>query len=516
MALVERMTWNINTSNGFESDKVRFDVLPYLVRGGLDIGCGPKKVWPHLIGIDSGKDTQLFGVQMKPDIMVNSAERLHLFADASADSVYSSHTLEHIENYKAALAEWWRLVKVGGYLVLYLPHRDFYPNVGQPGSNPDHKHDFVPLDIIGAMAEIAADFDLLVSEDRNGGNEYSFLQVFQKKQAGYGQAFSYDLPKPEKTAAIVRIGAKGDALWASSPAALLKEQGYHVTVYVATTGEEVLRHDPNVDRIITLPNSVMDDEDLLMFWANQAVKYDKWINLIGSVEQRLLFHPSSNEFFLPHKLRHQLADVNYMEMVHDYADLPYDFRQKYFPTAEELRWAHEVRAKLPAGPLLVLNPCGSGPAKTWPHAQEFMRLMADAGVVTVLLGDTRDLELEEIEPYAVIVGTEWPVRAALAFAQLADVVVATESMISNAVAQEQMLKVMLLSHSSNENLTKHWVNTAAIEPRGVLCHPCHRIHANLSFCAKDSASGCSACMASATAATMAGFVIEQLKESKAA
>ena len=51
-----------------------------------------------------------------------------------------------------------------------------------------------------------------------------------------------------------------------------------------------------------------------------------------------------------------------------------------------------------------------------------MRLMAEAGVVTVLLGDTHNLELEEIEPYANIVGKEWPVRAALAFAQLADAV----------------------------------------------------------------------------------------------
>ena len=43
-------------------------------------------------------------------------------------------------------------------------------------------------------------------------------------------------PRPAKTAAVVRIGAHGDAFWASSPVALLKEQGYHVTVYTAKTG----------------------------------------------------------------------------------------------------------------------------------------------------------------------------------------------------------------------------------------------------------------------------------------
>lgn len=516
MALVADMTWDIRTSNGFESDKIRLDVLPYLAKGGLDIGCGPKKVWPHMIGIDSGKDTELFGVQMKPDIMVADASRLALFADNSAHSVFSSHTLEHIDDYQAALREWFRLVKPDGYLVLYLPHRDFYPNIGQPGANPDHRHDFTPMQIVGAMSAIAPDFDLLVNEDRSAGNEYSFLQVYQKKAHGHGQLFSYDMPKPEKTAGIVRIGAKGDALWASSPCALLKQQGYHVTAYVAHTGEEILRHDPNIDRIVMLPDGVMDDDDLLAFWVNQAGKHDRWINLVGSVEQRLLFHPSSNEFFLPQALRHRFGNHNYLEMVHDYAGLPHDFRQKFYPTEAEMAWAREVRAKLPEGPLVVVNPCGSGPAKTWPHAQRFMQLLSDAGVATVVLGDLHGLDLDEIEPYANIVGTEWPVRAALAFAQMADAVVATESLIANSVAMEPMLKVMLLSHSSNENLTKHWKNTAAIEAGGVPCHPCHRIHASLAFCSKDTATGCSACMASATADTVAAFVLEQLKERKAA
>ena len=72
------MTWSLETSNGFESDKIRFEVLPYLSRGGLDVGCGPKKVWPHMVGIDSGADTELFGVQMKPDMVVSSAEKLEI------------------------------------------------------------------------------------------------------------------------------------------------------------------------------------------------------------------------------------------------------------------------------------------------------------------------------------------------------------------------------------------------------------------------------------------------------
>ena len=511
------MTWNPHTSCGFESDKIKYEVLPYMTRGGLDIGCGPKKVWPHLIGIDSGKDTDLFGVAMKPDIVVGSAERLSLFADASADSVFSSHTLEHIDNWQAALEEWWRLVKVGGHLILYLPHRDLYPNIGQPGANPDHKHDFVPEDIVGFFENSGSDWTLVENQVRGEGNEYSFLQVWRKEAFNAGRRHAWSEPKPARTAGIVRIGAKGDALWASSPAALFKEQGCHVTAFVATTGEEVLRHDPNIDRLVTLPNGVLDDDELLAFWAHQATKFDRWVNLVGSVEQRLLYHPSSNEFFLPQKLRHRYGNANYLETIHDYADLPHDFRQKFHPSEAEAKWSRETREKLlPPGPLVVLNACGSGPAKTWPHAQAFIERMAAAKIVTVVLGDLRGIDLEEVGEYTAIVGNGWPVRAALAFAQIADAVVATESMIANSVAMEPMLKVILLSHSSNENLTKHWKNTAALEAPAVACHPCHRIHATLDFCAKDTATGCSACMASYGPDAVADFVIERLRAKEAA
>lgn len=504
------MTWSIHNSQGFEADKVRFDVLPYLSRGGLDIGCGPKKVWPHLIGLDSGKDTELFGVAMKPDIVVGTAERLSLFADGAIDNVFSSHLLEHIQNWQAALNEWWRVVKVGGHLALYLPHADFYPNVGQPGANPDHKHDFRPEDLIDFFRLAFADWTLLENNTRDQGDEYSFLIVLRKESIGSGQQDKTQGIQPDKTAGLVRVGANGDAVWASSPCALLKEQGYHVTAYVASTGGEILRHDPNIDRLVVLPDGILSDDDLLAYWAHEAAKHDRWINLIGSVEQRLLYHPSSNEYFLPHALRHRFGNVNYLEMIHDYADLPHDFRQKYYPTQDETAWARKVRDMLPPGPVVVLNPCGSGPAKTWPHAQRFMQRMSDSGINCIVLGDLR-LELEEISERTVVIGKEWPVRAALAFTLLADVVVGTESLIANTVAMEPMLKVVMLSHSSNENLTKHWINTAAIEPTGVSCYPCHRVHgAALTFCSKDTATGCSACMASASPDLIADFVISKI------
>jgi ADP-heptose:LPS heptosyltransferase/predicted SAM-dependent methyltransferase len=506
------MTWFPDAPQGFESDKVKLDVLRYATKGGLDIGCGAKKVWPHFVGVDSGKDTDLFGIPMKPDIVVSTAERLALFADGSMECVFSSHTLEHLERYVAALAEWWRLVKVGGHLALYLPHRELYPNIGQPGANPDHKHDFVPVDILEAMRAVAPDCSVLVNQVRDQGFEYSFLQVFRKESAGHGFTLPCNEPRPAKTAAVVRIGAHGDALWAASPVALLKEQGYHVTVYTARTGGEILRHDPNIDDLIVMPDGVLTDEELIAYWANEAVKYDRWVNLVGSVEGRLLAHVQDVNFYLPDRLRRKFMGRNYLEMVHDYADLPYDFRQKFYPTDEERELAAGFRAKL-AGPMVVIAPGGSSPTKTWPHTQRLMQILAARGVYSVVLGNLREDEfgpIEEIDPYGLVLGMQLPVRVALALALTADAVVATESLIANAVAFEPMLKVITLSHSSHENLTKHWVNTAAVEPEGVSCHPCHRIHGAFQFCSQDTKTHAAACQAAASAELVAGVVLDRL------
>ena len=105
---------------------------------------------------------------------------------------------------------------------------------------------------------------------------------------------------------------------------------------------------------------------------------------------------------------------------------------------------------------------------------------------------------------------EFPLRLSLALALLADAVVDTESVFANAVAMEDMPKVVMLSHSSHENLTRDWINTAALESP-VACHPCHRIHnAGAVMCAKDTNTGAAACMASYSAEYVADLVCKAL------
>src|SRR5437879_4868391 len=129
-----------------ESKKIVYEVAQYLRGRGLDVGAGDFKVLPHVISVDNLHHTA-FGLQIRPDI-VCEADKLDIFASCSMDFVYSSHVLEHVEDMGATLKEWWRVIKQGGLLVMYLPHKDYYPRMGQPGANPDHKRDFGPEDVI--------------------------------------------------------------------------------------------------------------------------------------------------------------------------------------------------------------------------------------------------------------------------------------------------------------------------------------------------------------------------------
>lgn len=172
------MTWRAEDQEGNEAGKIRFEVVPYTRGKVLDLGCGIWRQFPHWISVDQGECMTLEGVAIKPDLVADCAN-LDMIEDASVDAIFSSHLLEHIEDTGAALADWWRCIKVGGYLVLYLPHADLYPRMGEPGSNPDHKID-MDNDMVIEFMKLIGSWDLKVNEVRDQGNEYSFLQVYEK------------------------------------------------------------------------------------------------------------------------------------------------------------------------------------------------------------------------------------------------------------------------------------------------------------------------------------------------
>jgi hypothetical protein len=92
----------------------------------------------------------------------------------------------------------------------------------------------------------------------------------------------------------------------------------------------------------------------------------------------------------------------------------------------------------------------------------------------------------------------WSIRRSLTQAYVSDCVITPDTGVGWAVALEAMPKIALLSHASEENITKHWVNTTSLHAdiNRVPCWPCHRLHDDMSTCkpSKDNPNA-AACMA---------------------
>lgn len=175
------MSWDPKDPQAFESKKIRWEIVPYTRGTGLDLGCGMEKTFPHFIGVDNGHHSAVFKQIMHPDLH-RPAEDLSILKDESMDFCFSSHLLEHYhyEKVPEVLKEWLRVLKVGGYLILYLPDRSLYPNVGEPNANPDHRWDPDYESVVEAMEKLEFSWDLVDYQLRDQDKEYSCYFVFEK------------------------------------------------------------------------------------------------------------------------------------------------------------------------------------------------------------------------------------------------------------------------------------------------------------------------------------------------
>lgn len=104
------------------------------------------------------------------------------YENGSLDYVYSSHTLEHIDDWKNAIRDWYRVLKVGGHLVITVPHRDLYERkMNLPSKwNQDHKRFYIASSL---LSEIEQSLDI---------NSYR-IRHFEETDKGYDYAIPLNL-----------------------------------------------------------------------------------------------------------------------------------------------------------------------------------------------------------------------------------------------------------------------------------------------------------------------------------
>lgn len=422
----------------------KWDLIPFVRGTGIYIG--PERPFVHMMRIGAGQ--------------------LAIVAEKSLDFICLSERLS-----EELVLNAWAKLKLGGRLIVWAPIED---GVNVPETLMSECWDWTWHD-----------------ED-----DTHFMQVFERRSRADDTRRERFPVRPDMCAAVVRPGGKdvgyGDAIWTSSVIAQLHGMGYHVTVYTDTAGEEALRHDPHVGRFIVDSYLIIGQDLIPKYWEHEMGRYDRWINLGHAVETNLLIDPSQLASLWPRAARHARCNENYLAMLHAAAGLPYVPAQKFYPTDAE--YAQAWREVEGYGTVVALVDTGSTETKWWPHMGELAAKLVDVcdDLLVIVLGNVKS-EFPN-HPRIRVVGTTRPWRIAATVAVHADLVIGQETGLLNAVAFEPNRKIVLLSHSTVENLTRDWVNTTSIAAEHLNCYPCHILHfKGFDRCVKDAERGCAMC-----------------------
>ena len=139
-------------------------------------------------GLDIGFGSDLITKDAKGyDFEHGNAQYLKGVKDNSYDFVYSSHTIEHLPDPAVGIKNWYRVVKPGGYLIIYLPHRELYEKKKTLPSrfNSDHRHFFLidrdelpdTIGIVPLIKKTLNDFEIISAKECSEGHTISDPEI---------------------------------------------------------------------------------------------------------------------------------------------------------------------------------------------------------------------------------------------------------------------------------------------------------------------------------------------------
>jgi ADP-heptose:LPS heptosyltransferase len=280
---------------------------------------------------------------------------------------------------------------------------------------------------------------------------------------------------------------------------LLKEQGYHVTYMTTPQAQQVLLHNPSVDEWLIQDRDQVPNGQLGAYIETLSPRYDKVINLCESIEGSLLALPlRPNHSWTDTARRKILGTVNYQERTHDLAGVPYRFAPRFHPTPAERQEALTYKSTLGGTgsslvpPVIMWAIGGSSNHKLYPFTDTVIAWLLEQTEAHVIYAlERHGSDMTRVHRTA----GDWSIRRALTFTEYADAVVGPETGIINAASHLETPTVVMLSHSSPENLTKHWRNTIVLQadPARTPCSPCHRLHLDWTYCPMVEETGGALC-----------------------
>jgi SAM-dependent methyltransferase len=208
-------TFNEKLRNGFFSTYMAGEVtIDVGYRGAFEDAV---PILPHAIGVDL-------------DYPEYEGKRLP-FPDESIDTVYSSHMLEHVTDFRTTIRDWHRVVRSRGFIVCVVPHQFLYEKRRSlPSSwNADHKRFYTPASLLGEfeaslrpntyrvrhLRDSDENYTYEIGPEIHSGGGYEIELVLQKiappgwDLAGPPDPFQDDLERAR--AEVSRLTAERDA-----------------------------------------------------------------------------------------------------------------------------------------------------------------------------------------------------------------------------------------------------------------------------------------------------------------
>ncbi|HVY13509.1 MAG TPA: glycosyltransferase family 9 protein [Alphaproteobacteria bacterium] len=421
-----------------------------------------------------------------------------------ADFLFVDDVLGLCPDWRGSLARWWAHLNSGAHLIVWVKDCTKQEASG---------HRFTQ-DLIDHALDGVDGWEQLECDAVNG----CIFAVWRKTAAGQKRAA---WKRQAKHMLLIRSGAYGDLIMASSVLPLLRKQGWAVDLLTNEAGEEVMRHDPHLSRILLMRKGQLTDAQVPGFWAAHGGRYARVVNLAFSVEGELLKQPFRGDYYWSEEQRRASCNRSYLRRVHELSGVEAEFAPRFYATNTEKDFARRMRFQ--HGPFILWCLRGSAVHKWWPHApQAVCQVLSHSSAKIILSGDEQAGELAEpilaaardyfgSDDRIINLCGKHSMREIMALAQTAVLVVGPETGVLNAVSFEKVGKLVMLSHSTPQNLTDDWVNARALMPSAP-CYPCHRLHYGHEFCPQDEKTGAALCAASLGAQDVARAVLDEYRK----
>lgn len=168
-----------------ETSRCRDRLIKYCEGDGLDLGFGGDPIKPSAICIDLLEPYTKVG--SAPQHLRGTARDLYWFRNNCLDYVFSSHLIEdfvYVEQIQI-LNEWLRVLRFGGYLVLYTVHQQrFLQHCNRTGQGTNDAHKEADYSLETFKEKVLSHISLIgrchIVHENQQCEDYSWEVVLQK------------------------------------------------------------------------------------------------------------------------------------------------------------------------------------------------------------------------------------------------------------------------------------------------------------------------------------------------